>query len=85
MISADFWDEISCEWGHVDLDIPADSDPETIVRAVDSYVAAPLGGFIPPEEEWHAVASGRVGCLLTIECRTSEGLLGIVVAKLDRT
>ena len=82
MISVDFWDEISCEWDHVELDIPANSDPHTIIKAVDAAVAEP-DGFIPPQEAWHLISAGRVGPILAIECRTNRNHLGIILVNLD--
>ena len=82
MISVDFWDEISGEWGHADLDIPADSTPETIIKAVDAAISEPLG-FIPSEEIWHLKSSSLAGPILTIECRTSRNHLGIILVNLE--
>ena len=82
MISVDFWDEISCEWDHVELDIPANSDPHTIIQAVDAAVAEPVGS-IPPEEAWHLKSYSQTGPLLTIECRTSRNHLGIILVNLE--
>lgn len=82
MIQADFWDEISHEWGHAELDIPANSDPQTIIKAVDAAVAEPVG-FIPPGEEWHLVSTTIIESKLVIHCRSRQGTLGLIVVNLD--
>jgi len=82
MIGADFWDEISCEWGHIELDIPADSDPRTIIRALDAAVAEPVG-FIPPREEWHLISTTIIESKLAIHCRSRQGTLGLIIVNLD--
>ena len=82
MIGADFWDEISCEWEQINLEIPADSDPATIIKALDAAVAEPFG-FIPSEEIWHLKSSSLAGPILTIECRTSRNHLGIILVNYE--
>jgi hypothetical protein len=76
------WDEISCEWRQVELDLPRDASPEEIVRAVDEATFEPVG-FAPSEELWSVKAHGRAGPLLTIECRTGRGHLGIVLVNYE--
>ena len=76
------WDEISCEWEQIDLEIPLDAEPEAIVRAVDEKTAQPFG-FLPEDEAWSPRSWSLAGPLLTIECRTSRGHLGIILVNYE--
>jgi hypothetical protein len=82
MLLVNTWDEISAEWQSVELDVPRDASPDEIVRAVDEATFEPLG-FAPSEELWSLKAHGRTGPLLTIECRTSRGHLGIILLNFE--
>ena len=82
MIWADTWDEISCEWTTLELPIPADSSPEMIVQAVDQACATPIGS-VPKGQEWAVKSHSRTGPILSIECRTSQNLLGIILVNYE--
>lgn len=81
MMRVHLWDEISCEWQQVDLDIRWDSSPEEIVRAVDEATFQPLG-FLPSTELWSLENFSQTGPLVTIECRISRHHLGIILLNL---
>lgn len=72
------WDEISAEWATLELPIPADSSPAAIAEAVDQACAAPIGS-IPIGQGWIVRSHSRSGPILTIECRTVDNLLGILL------
>jgi hypothetical protein len=82
MIWVHLWQESMYEWQLIGLEIPLDTDPDAIVRAVDEAITEGLG-FSPSERFWTLKGFGRAGPLLTIECRSSLSHLGIILVNYE--
>lgn len=73
------WDEIGCEWGEDELDIPATTrDPEAINKALGVKVSCSEEG-----DGWEIRNHSWTGPILTIETRSDRNHLGIIVVNYE--
>ena len=82
MLTVNCWDEISCEWQQVELDLPEDCTPEMIAFTLDAQTSgvANLEDF---HSIWEVRSYSRTGPILTIETRSSRNHLSILLVILE--
>ena len=81
MLTVSCWDEISCEWQQVEVDLPEDATPEQISFTLDAQTSG-----VDPEDFhsiWHVKSYSRTGPILTIETRSSRNHLSILVVNFE--
>ncbi len=81
MLTVNCWDEISCEWQQVEVDLPEDVTPAQIAFTLDAQTSG-----IDPEDFqsiWEVKSYSRTGPILTIECRSSRNHLSILVVNFE--
>jgi len=81
MPTVNCWDEISCEWQQVDVDLPEDATPEQIAFTLDAQTSG-----VDPEDFrsiWRVKSYSRTGPILTIETRSSRNHLSILVVNFE--
>lgn len=81
MLTVSCWDEISCEWQQVGVDLPEDATPEQIAFTLDAQTSgANLEDF---HSVWRVQSYARTGPILTIETRSSRNHLSILVVNFE--
>lgn len=81
MLTVNCWDEISCEWQQVEVDLPGDASPEQIAFVLDAQTSgADLEDF---HSIWRVQSYSRTGPILTIETRSSRNHLSILVVNFE--
>lgn len=73
------WDEISCEWGTVQVTgITAATTGDQINRAIEMWEVGQIDEDGP---EWTVKAEARVGDLMLVDSRSSRGHRSILVVR----
>ncbi len=75
------WDELSCEWQQVEVDLPEDASAEQISFILDAKTSGEdLEDF---HSIWRVQSYSRTGPILTIECRSSRNHLSILIVNFE--
>ena len=77
MLTVNVWDEISCAWQQVEVDLPEDSTPQQIAFILDCQTSGENPEDFHPI--WEVRSYSRTGPILTIETRSSRNHLSILV------